>query len=253
MIESYSSPDSEGGPVKTVISLCALVSALSCQVLADTTYILYDTVIQEGDFYERIEVPDIGPYPPTVVEMRDGGVESIVLQGGSRLIVYGGLIRTIRLEDSSSVHIHGGEVISVLPTDTSTVRVAGGTVYDIVFDKDVSADVHLSGGCGSALYRENPDDENRAFHVYLYGENFSYYDAGWIGEWSGTWWDGTSFIISYGLGLDTVTLRPGPYVFCDRILPGDLNEDCYVNLLDLAIMAEQWLTCSIVPPEACWQ
>ncbi|GEM_PF-2315277 len=32
---------------------------------------------------------------------------------------------------------------------------------------------------------------------------------------------------------------------------GDVNNDCMVNLLDLADMAANWLTCGLVPAEAC--
>ncbi|MBE0534775.1 MAG: nucleoside hydrolase, partial [Phycisphaerae bacterium] len=38
---------------------------------------------------------------------------------------------------------------------------------------------------------------------------------------------------------------------CYPPLPGDVNGDCIVNLLDLAELAGQWLNCNLVPQEAC--
>ncbi len=39
--------------------------------------------------------------------------------------------------------------------------------------------------------------------------------------------------------------------FCDASLPGDLNEDCRVDLLDLSLMAQNWLRCNLVPVDLC--
>ena len=38
---------------------------------------------------------------------------------------------------------------------------------------------------------------------------------------------------------------------CAKYPMGDLNQDCRVNLLDLAVMAGSWLTCGLEPGEAC--
>jgi hypothetical protein len=34
-------------------------------------------------------------------------------------------------------------------------------------------------------------------------------------------------------------------------LPGDLNKDCYINLTDFALLAQEWLKCSDVTNLIC--
>jgi len=41
-------------------------------------------------------------------------------------------------------------------------------------------------------------------------------------------------------------------VVCVKVLNGDLNNDCKVDLLDFAIMATYWLDCNLEPEEACF-
>lgn len=43
----------------------------------------------------------------------------------------------------------------------------------------------------------------------------------------------------------------GPYNCTEEII-GDLNNDCKVDLKDLAIMASRWLECSRLPKSDCW-
>lgn len=40
-------------------------------------------------------------------------------------------------------------------------------------------------------------------------------------------------------------------VGCDAAVPGDLDNNCKVNLGDLAILAENWMTCKVVPSIRC--
>lgn len=39
---------------------------------------------------------------------------------------------------------------------------------------------------------------------------------------------------------------------CSSPIASDLNDDCKVDLIDLAILNSQWLLCNIVPVEQCW-
>ncbi|MCF7954167.1 MAG: right-handed parallel beta-helix repeat-containing protein [Phycisphaerae bacterium] len=41
--------------------------------------------------------------------------------------------------------------------------------------------------------------------------------------------------------------------FCTKKIPGDVNGDCYVDLKDLAMMAQSWLECNLLPRYNCWQ
>ena len=39
--------------------------------------------------------------------------------------------------------------------------------------------------------------------------------------------------------------------YCTEPIPGDANSDCRIDLMDLAIMASNWLTCNLEPHSAC--
>jgi len=39
---------------------------------------------------------------------------------------------------------------------------------------------------------------------------------------------------------------------CSLYPAGDINADCQVNFADMAIIANQWLTCTIDPASSCW-
>jgi hypothetical protein len=60
------------------------------------------------------------------------------------------------------------------------------------------------------------------------------------------------------VGFTDIGAWQGPSVFielpenCTAALPMDLNDDCKVDLLDLAMLAEGWLECNLEPPEVCW-
>jgi hypothetical protein len=38
---------------------------------------------------------------------------------------------------------------------------------------------------------------------------------------------------------------------CKAVMSGDLNQDCRVNLADLAMMAANWLKCNHIYEEMC--
>lgn len=40
--------------------------------------------------------------------------------------------------------------------------------------------------------------------------------------------------------------------YCAQQFDADLNDDCRVNFVDLAILSEQWLSCGMEPEEFCW-
>jgi hypothetical protein len=62
--------------------------------------------------------------------------------------------------------------------------------------------------------------------------------------------DRGTFDVTYtGDSVQLTNYRSMP--FCDTSLPGDLNEDCRVDLLDLSLMAQNWLRCNLVPADLC--
>jgi hypothetical protein len=40
---------------------------------------------------------------------------------------------------------------------------------------------------------------------------------------------------------------------CIQSIPGDWNNDCKVNMIDLGIVANHWLECNLNPPTKCWE
>ena len=45
-----------------------------------------------------------------------------------------------------------------------------------------------------------------------------------------------------------------PGLICTAPIPGgDVNDDCMLDFVDLAIIFSHWLECNLNPPEACWQ
>jgi len=40
---------------------------------------------------------------------------------------------------------------------------------------------------------------------------------------------------------------------CTATIMGDVNGDCKVDFVDIALMAQNWLKCNIVPQELCWK
>ena len=51
-------------------------------------------------------------------------------------------------------------------------------------------------------------------------------------------------------GISRFTIIEEP--ICTEPITGDLNNDCKVDFLDLAILISSWLDCNLDPPEACW-
>jgi hypothetical protein len=55
------------------------------------------------------------------------------------------------------------------------------------------------------------------------------------------------------VGITNAVPLSGSEPYCIQEIPGDLNGDCKVNLVDFAVIVAHWLECNIDPQEACWQ
>ena len=44
-----------------------------------------------------------------------------------------------------------------------------------------------------------------------------------------------------------------PEAQCSEPIKGDLNNDCKVDMKDVAELGKVWLQCNLDPPEACWE
>lgn len=67
---------------------------------------------------------------------------------------------------------------------------------------------------------------------------------------------GNVYVTGYAqaeLGSTYLTIMYSAMLTCTAEISGDVNNDCEVDLVDLAIMAEHWLQCNLDPPEACWE
>lgn len=49
-----------------------------------------------------------------------------------------------------------------------------------------------------------------------------------------------------------ILVNPAEEPICTTALQADLDGNCRINLLDLAIMADEWLDCNLDPSEACY-
>jgi len=56
-----------------------------------------------------------------------------------------------------------------------------------------------------------------------------------------------------GTSDDYATIKYAPYYSCTPELTGDTNNDCKVDIFDLAEIASHWLECNLDPQSACWE
>ena len=75
-----------------------------------------------------------------------------------------------------------------------------------------------------------------------------YINNGWITSHNGS--PHCSPVVSY---LDGYTYVKTTGCTCTTYLPADLNHDCYVDMLDLASLAQHWLTCTVPTDSNCVQ
>jgi hypothetical protein len=60
-------------------------------------------------------------------------------------------------------------------------------------------------------------------------------------------------ILGEGNPEAALLIAPAQEPICTVEPQGDLNGDCKVDLIDIAIMAKHWLECNLDPNETCWQ
>jgi hypothetical protein len=51
----------------------------------------------------------------------------------------------------------------------------------------------------------------------------------------------------------SILVTPAEEPICTTVLPEDLDGNCRIDLVDLAILADGWLVCNIDPSQACWE
>ncbi|KKK75608.1 hypothetical protein LCGC14_2872020, partial [marine sediment metagenome] len=60
----------------------------------------------------------------------------------------------------------------------------------------------------------------------------------------------------YIYGSSSIVLVPDPVVpdpYCTWPIVGDVSKDCRVDIVDLAMIAANWMTCNLEPQSACWE
>ena len=74
-------------------------------------------------------------------------------------------------------------------------------------------------------------------------------DSGWITSHGG----GSPHCALAVSFLDGYTYVKTVGCVCTTYLPADVNHDCYVDMLDLALLAQNWLDCTVATDPACVQ
>lgn len=129
--------------------------------------------------------------------------------------------------------------------EESKLTASDGTYYD-VFGESVS----IKDGVCAVSAPSNDFVENPSGSVYI----FRYYDPNWVQEDKVTAFDGDQYdYFGSSVSIDSGTAvvgadgkawnTGGAYMYAVEMCPaGDLSGDCLVNLADLAIVADEWLT-----------
>jgi hypothetical protein len=78
----------------------------------------------------------------------------------------------------------------------------------------------------------------------------------------GAWRQATAgyMVISFNLGGTVDAAGSISYMIdnlavieCSALVPGDVNGDCQMNIADLAMIAANWMNCTVDPASSCWQ
>jgi hypothetical protein len=62
--------------------------------------------------------------------------------------------------------------------------------------------------------------------------------------------------INQGLYGDTVYASKSPFgpdPYCTASIPGDVNDDCKLDMSDMAEIFSHWMECNLEPQSACWE
>ena len=164
--------------------------------------------------------------------------------------ISGGIIDRLESGYSANVNIIDGQIATQLSASSSVpMNILGGDIEDCV---TYSGEIKVYGGSIQKLYCCSA--------INFYGSDFEISFIGGcngFGELTGILNDDTA-INACLLASDTylylnfygnVTVPP---VCLNRPI-GDINYDCKVNMLDLALLASGWLDCGLDQPEACWE
>ncbi len=203
------------------------------------------------------EMNTFSGYNNAKIAVSGGAVDSLSASQNSQVEVSNGSVGSLYGQHYSKITISGGSVNSLSASDESQVIISDGYVGDLHVD-DI-AQITISAGSINSLYASNNGT------ITLHGNNFrvadgvSFVGNEVIGTGSliGRWLDGTSFIITIAENYETATILAvsEPFIepVCTEPIVGDLNDDCRVDFVDLARMAENWMTCNLEPQSACWE
>ncbi len=191
----------------------------------------------------------------------------------SHLIVSGGTLDgNIQVNDNATMDISGGTVNQFIAFHNSKARLSGGTVNTSLISRNDATTLIEGGSPGTLLFTAengriyvegtgftvtdpnglNPVNVVDGDHLSNFGTFVENGDFDYFGGFlSGTLDDSTIINIAFeihnsGVTAGTCDIIIGPIPKCGDanhpIPTSDLNEDCIVNILDLAIMAAEWLT-----------
>jgi len=192
-------------------------------------------------------------YDQAVLVFSDGRISSIHISNDSTVTMTGGTLQNLWVWGLAT--ISGGIVEDGILArgDIGTINVLGGTIQDNISALE-DGNVNLFSGTVNNVELHSSSEGI----INIYGHDLvmtSYGGSQGYGEVKGFLTDDSPINASLSEDNTYVNLHGGgtPPPTCENRPFSDINWDCKVNLLDFALMASEWLSCGLDPPEACWE
>lgn len=217
----------------------------------DIDYTIEDSVYIQNDSFWNY---------PTTVNILSGGVITMAITPweDSNLNIIGGEISSISGRDNSNILIKSGGISGSINLYTySNLIIEGGTLNIFQFCLHHYSSLFIHNG---ALTFEGLNIEDSS-SATIYGTNFNINGRP---VQSGTYTDSSGVLTGILIGGDAINipfkiyaggsliLSPESVPFCTQYPTMDFNRDCYVNLLDFAEFASQWMVCNLEPQSYCF-
>ncbi|MCE5341287.1 MAG: hypothetical protein LLF92_09205 [Planctomycetaceae bacterium] len=185
----------------------------------------------------------------------EADIHEINAWDSSYVNISGGAVYRLSSGYSASVNIIGGQITNQLSASSLvSMNILGGNIELLNASQDWNASPNVYGGSIQKLASSGGGKIN------FYGSDFQISYMGGcngFGEMTGIFNNGTT-ITACLLASDTykylifhsnISIPP----ICINRPIGDINYDCKVNMLDLALLVSNWLDCGFDSSEACWK
>ena len=173
------------------------------------------------------------------------------------------------LYDNGVIDIYGGdfESSSFRLYNNANLNIFGGNFLQGSIDPDNKHEynciINISGGIynwdhiirvqgGSTLNLYGLDFRSLDFGLTIGSDN----RVSGHGRLSCKWFDGSGTVVTLSNTYGVIYLHYEPLTenpYCTASIAGDLDNNCKVDMNDLAILVSNWLKCNIDPQTACWE